>query len=287
MKTYKLCPICGHVLSKSIADNNLRLTCKKCNWVFYFNPLPSVAAFVHSEDDRILLVKRGIAPSRGKWALPTGFIEQNETPECAVIRELKEETNLKGTVHDLIGVYIENTKLYGSVILIGYDISFLSGKPKPGDDAIGAKFFPINKLPDIAFASHRAVIRDGLNKKRTSIFVEILKSKITEARVTHTHLFYRGSMGIDGKIMKAANILPGEKVHVLNYNNGERFETYVIKEKSGSGRFVLYGPASKKGKVGDKLCLLTYQITNRERAENLKPIIVFLNERNKIKRKRT
>ncbi|MGB3341626.1 MAG: aspartate 1-decarboxylase [bacterium] len=287
MKTYKFCPVCSCALTKSKEDDHLRLTCKKCGWTFYFNPLPSVAAFVQNKDDKILLVKRGVAPSRGKWALPTGFIEQTETPECAVIRELKEETNMKGTVQDLIGVYIENTKLYGSVILIGYEMHFLSGKPKPGDDAIEAKFFPINKLPDIAFSSHRAVIHDGLKKRHASIFVEILKSKITKARVTHTHLFYRGSMGIDGKIMKAANILPGEKIHVLNYNNGERFETYVIEEKSGSGRFVLYGPASKKGNVGDKLCLLSYQITSCEQARKLKPTIVILSERNRIKRKHT
>ena len=94
-------------------------------------------------------------------------------------------------------------------------------------------------------------------------------------------------MGIDGKIMKEAGLFPGEKIQVLNYNNGERLETYVIEEKPGSGRFVLYGPASKKGKVGDKLCLLAYQMVAREQAEMFKPTIVILKERNKIKRKRT
>jgi len=287
MKTYRFCPVCSHVLTKSKEDKNIRLACKKCGWVFYFNPLPSVAAFIQNNDDNILLVKRGAEPSRGKWALPTGFIEQNETPIHAVIRELEEETGIKGVVQGLIGVYVEKTVLYGSVILIGYKMRYLSGKPRPGDDAVQTKFFPINKLPKIPFTSHREFIHDALKESCDKILIEILKSKITEARVTHTHLFYRGSMGIDGKIMKAANIIPGEKIQVLNYNNGERFETYVIEEKSGSGRFVLYGPASKKGKVGDKLCLLTYQIIDRNQAEKLKPMIIALNERNKIKRKHT
>lgn len=285
MKLYKLCPLCGDILKKITEDGHLRLTCRKCNWTFYFNPLPSVAAFVQNNDSKILLVKRGVAPSRGKWALPTGFIEQNETPEIAVVRELKEETNIDGITHKLIGVYVEKTRLYGNVILIGYKLSILKGKPKPGDDAVEAKFFSPDKLPAIGFASHRAVINDAL-RKNDGALIEILKSKITEARITHRHLFYRGSMGIDGSIMKEAGLIAGEKIQVLNYNNGERLETYVIEEKPGSGRFVLYGPASKKGNVGDKLCLLSYQIVKREQAANFKPMIVILNERNRIKRKR-
>lgn len=286
MKIYKFCPICCTVLNKTKEDVHHRLLCKKCGWTFYFNPLPSVAAFVQNDDDKILLVKRGVAPSSGKWALPTGFIEQKESPEKAVVRELREETNIEGNVQELIGVYVEKTKLYGNVILIGYRLSLIRGNVKPGDDAVAAKFFSKDKLPVIGFSSHRAVINDALTRSDQA-FIEILKSKITEARITHTHLFYRGSMGIDGKIMKEAGLIPGEKIQVLNYNNGERLETYVIEEKSGSGRFVLYGPASKKGKVGDKLCLLSYQMVKREHAGLFKPTLVILNERNKIKRKHT
>jgi len=90
-------------------------------------------------------------------------------------------------------------------------------------------------------------------------------------------------MGIDSKIMKAVNILPGEKVHVLNYNNGERLETYVIEEKAGSGKFILYGPASIKGKTGDKLCILAYTFVAVEDARNIKPSVVILNKDNRIK----
>lgn len=287
MEPYKFCPRCKWILNKTVANGHARLSCNKCGWVYYYNPLPSVAAFVYNADDMVLLVKRDVPPGRNKWALPTGFIEQGELAEQAVLRELKEETNFTGTVQDLVGVYTEKTKLYGDVLLIGYAVRYLGGKLKPGSDVNKAKFFPCSKLPAIAFASHRAMIQDGIKLHHDSIFIQVLKSKITEARVTHTHLFYRGSMGIDGKIMNAANLLPGEKIHVLNYNNGERLETYIIEEKHGSGRFVLYGPASKKGKVGDKLCLLSYQTTTRKKAEILKPKIIILNERNKIKRKHT
>ena len=94
-------------------------------------------------------------------------------------------------------------------------------------------------------------------------------------------------MGIDSRIMKAANILPGEKVHVLNYNNGERLETYTIAEKAGSRRFVLYGPASHKGKVGDRLCILSYAMVQADSARTITPSVITLNERNQLKRKPT
>lgn len=285
MKNYRFCPICKSKLIKKTAHGYSRLSCSKCKWIHYFNPLPCVAAFVRNDNNEILLVKRGIAPGKGKWSLPTGFIEQNELPEEAVIRELKEETNIKGTLKKLVGVYTERTKIYGNILLIGYEINYIDGKPRPGSDTIEAKFFPVDKLPKIPFASHRAIIKDGLTKKENRTFVEVLKSKITEATITHTQLFYKGSMGIDSKIMKAANLVHGEKVQVLNYNNAERLVTYTIAEKPGSGKFVLYGPASKKGKIGDKLCILSYALVSIEEAKNLKPKVVILNERNRIKRR--
>jgi 8-oxo-dGTP diphosphatase len=248
--------------------------------------LPSVAAFVRNDNGEILLIKRGVAPGKGKWALPSGFIEQNELPEEAVLRELREETNIKGTLKHLIGVYTEPTKLYGNILLIGYEINFVWGKPKPGSDTEETKFFRVDKLPVIHFASHRAIIKDGIAKNGNKIsFIEVLKSKITEATITRTQLFYKGSMGIDSKIMEAAKLVPGEKVQVLNYNNGERLETYTIEEKSGSGKIILYGPASKKGKVGDKLCILSYIFINTPEAKKIKPVIVILNKRNRIKRR--
>ena len=286
MKNYRFCPICKCVLTKTKDGIYYRLSCTKCDWVYYFNPLPSVAAFVCDNDNKILLIRRRVAPGKGKWALPTGFIEQSEQPEEAAIRELEEEANIKGTVQNLIGVYTEKTKFYGSIILVGYRISSTGDKPKPGTDAVEAKFFPSSKLPTIAFASHRAIIKDGLAKNENKIsFIEVLKSKITEATITHTQLFYRGSMGIDSKMMKAANLAPGEKVQVLNYNNGERLETYTIEEKSGSGKIILYGPASKKGRVGDKLCILSYIFVSTDEAKKIKPRIVILDKRNRIKRR--
>lgn len=162
MKKYRFCPLCQNTLKLIIEDDNKRLACLKCGWRFYGNPLPSVAAFVRNKNNEILLIKRGVAPGKGKWALPSGFIEQDELPEEAAVRELLEEAAITGTVKRLLGVFIEPTKVYGNVLLIGYEIKMISGKAQSGSDTLAAKFFPVKQLPIIYFASHRNIIKEGL-----------------------------------------------------------------------------------------------------------------------------
>ncbi len=281
MKKWKYCPVCKNRLTSKKSS----ILCQNCGWRYYINPLPSVAAFVINGKDEILLIKRGIDPSKGKWALSSGFIESGETPEQAVIRELKEETGLNGRVRQMLGVHIEPTKIYGDVLLVGYDIEVTGGKMKAGSDTTEAKFFPKNKLPEIPFLSHRVIINQGLNNRLiNNAYIEVLKSKVTEAIITDTVLFYKGSMGIDAKIMEAAHINPGEKVQVLNYDNGERLETYVIAEKPHSRRFVLYGPASLKGEKGQRLCILSYAFVPQNQINSFKPRIVILDTKNRIKK---
>src|SRR4030042_1853218 len=240
MEKLKFCPICRSKLTKLPDAGNVYMQCTNCKWVYYGNPLPAVAALVVNDRNEVLLVKRGVEPCQGTWALPSGFIEQKETPEHAVIRELYEETGVNGSIKKLIGAYLEPTRIYGNVLLIGYELTAVSTRLKPGSDCDADRFAPLKNLPKIEFASHRSLIRDWTKQYKTiSPYIEVLKSKITEARISSTRLHYKGSMGIDRKIMDAVGLLPDEKVQVLNYNNGERFETYVIPEKRGSGKFIL------------------------------------------------
>jgi 8-oxo-dGTP diphosphatase len=285
MRIHKFCPLCKTRLSTSIIEGLRRRSCPECGWVHYANPLPSAVAFVYTDDKKILLVQRGVEPGKGKWALPSGFVEKDEIPEETVLRELKEEANIRGLVRELLGVYMEPTRMYGNVLLIAYDVRCINTRPRAGTDSVAAKFFSIDKIPRIPFTSHRAIIRDGLARHADrGIQIHMLKSKITEATITHTHLFYKGSMGIDATVMKSVGMLPGEKVHVLNYDNGERFETYTIEEKPRSGRIVLYGPASRKGSVGQRLCILSYAIMSYADARNYRTRIVMLNSKNRIQR---
>jgi len=108
----------------------------------------------------------------------------------------------------------------------------------------------------------------------------MLKSKIHKVRITATHLHYEGSLAIDEKLLKKADILPGEKIEVFNLNNGIRFETYAIKAKAGSGQICLNGPAARAGVVGDEIIIVSYAILEDNQAKALKPKIVHVDAQN-------
>ncbi len=114
------------------------------------------------------------------------------------------------------------------------------------------------------------------------MLIEVLKSKIHHARVTEANLQYAGSITIDEKLMTAANLLPGEKVQVVNLHNGLRFETYVIKGKTGSGVICLNGPAARLGQVGDLVIILAYGQMTPEEAKKFHLKVVQVNEKNRL-----
>ena len=105
--------------------------------------------------------------------------------------------------------------------------------------------------------------------------IELLKSKIHQVVVTDANLNYVGSITIDETLMEAANLIENEKVQVLNINNGERLETYVIKGKRDSGVICLNGPAARKAAVGDTVVIISYCSMDFEEAKTFKPTIIF------------
>ncbi|KUF37785.1 aspartate 1-decarboxylase [Myroides marinus] len=108
--------------------------------------------------------------------------------------------------------------------------------------------------------------------------VEVVKSKIHRVTVTGADLHYIGSITIDEVLMEASNIIEGEKVSIVNINNGERFETYAIPGPRNSGEICLNGPAARKVHKGDIIIIITYGIMDFEEAKSFKPSIVFPNE---------
>jgi len=115
------------------------------------------------------------------------------------------------------------------------------------------------------------------------MYIEVVKSKIHQAKVTEANLYYVGSITIDEDLMNAANIIENEKVQVVNINNGERLETYVIKGKKGSGEVCLNGPAARKCIEGDIIIVISYAMMDFEEAKGFKPTIIFPDtETNKV-----
>ncbi|MCE2995619.1 MAG: aspartate 1-decarboxylase [Cyclobacteriaceae bacterium] len=112
--------------------------------------------------------------------------------------------------------------------------------------------------------------------------IEVLKSKIHRVKITQAELHYVGSITIDEALMEAAQLIEGEKVQVVNINNGERLETYVITGARNSGTICLNGPAARKAQVGDVVIIISYASMELEEAKAFKPSLVFPNPENKL-----
>ena len=114
------------------------------------------------------------------------------------------------------------------------------------------------------------------------MIIEILKSKVHRAVITEANLNYVGSLTLDEDLMDAANLIENEKITVVNANNGERLETYLIKGVRGSGVVCLNGPAARKGTVGDVVIIISYAQMDFEEAKSFKPSVVFPKKGNKL-----
>ncbi|MGE0588890.1 MAG: aspartate 1-decarboxylase [Cyclobacteriaceae bacterium] len=112
--------------------------------------------------------------------------------------------------------------------------------------------------------------------------IEVLKSKIHRVKITQAELHYVGSITIDEDLMDKANLIEGEKVQVVNINNGERLETYVIKGERSSGVICLNGPAARKAVVGDVVIIISYCLLPFEEAKLFKPAIIFPDPNNQV-----
>lgn len=112
--------------------------------------------------------------------------------------------------------------------------------------------------------------------------IEVLKSKIHRVRITQAELHYVGSITIDEELMLAANIIENEKVQIVNINNGERLETYVIKGEKGSGQICMNGPAARKVQVGDIVIIISYTSMTPQEAKQHEPVIIFPDNQNRV-----
>lgn len=112
--------------------------------------------------------------------------------------------------------------------------------------------------------------------------IDVLKSKIHRAKITQAELHYVGSITLDEALMESANLIEGEKVQVVNINNGERLETYIIRGERNSGTVCLNGPAARKASVGDVVIIISYASMEFEEAKKFKPHIIFPNPDNKL-----
>lgn len=153
------CPYCGKRLTEKAVEGRFRLFCERCRQPIYENPVPAACVVLIDSEQKILLVKRSVQPKIGQWCLPGGFMELGEKPEQAALRELQEETGLKGRIETLLGVTSSPSDAYDTVLMVGFLVKQYTGIPIPGDDASDLAYFDPTRLPPVAFQSHRYFIQ--------------------------------------------------------------------------------------------------------------------------------
>ena len=156
----RYCIRCGTPLVSRDDHGHPRPTCPSCGYILYRNPAPAAGVVLEWRDE-ILLVRRRFAPRAGYWCLPSGFMEYGEKPERTALRELKEETGIVGRLQGLFGVYAGHDDPRVRAVLILYRAIRAGGRLKPGDDAVEARFFAVNRWPRaIAFEAHRLALEE-------------------------------------------------------------------------------------------------------------------------------
>lgn len=127
----------------------MRPYCDSCETTVYFDPKVAVVVFIE-RDDRVLLIQRAVDPGQGKWALPAGFVDHDEAPETAAIRETREETQLEVKIDRLLAVYPKRDEGLADII-IAYSATVIGGKAQAGDDAASLGWFDRDNLPPLVF----------------------------------------------------------------------------------------------------------------------------------------
>ena len=153
----KFCPQCGAALEMRAVGERTRPVCPACGFIYYLNPIVAAGALVE-RDGRVALVQRGVEPGRGLWGLPSGYAEADESAEEAAVRETWEEAHLRVEVDELLDAFSYGSEQNRGVLLI-YTASVQSGELAAGDDATDAGWFGPDELPEIAFRTHREVLR--------------------------------------------------------------------------------------------------------------------------------
>ncbi len=163
-RDYKYCPSCRAELERKTIDRRNLLSCPKCGFIFWNNPKP-VTSVLLERDGKVLMLQRKQQPLKNYWVLPGGFIDYEETPREAAVRETKEETGFEVKIDGLLDAYRIEDDPRGIHIDIVFKGTILSDKLRLNEESSRLEFFPLNKLPDLIAYQHRRVIL-SCGKKR-------------------------------------------------------------------------------------------------------------------------
>ncbi len=154
---FRFCPACGRPLERRTIEGRLLPACPDCEFVAWPDPKVAVAAIVEDQVGRVLAIRRGIEPGQGQWALPGGYLDDDETPAQAAARECLEETHCEVEMTRLAAVHHVATNEGGLLVLV-YSGRLISGPASPTEEAPELAWFPQDELPELGFSSHREAL---------------------------------------------------------------------------------------------------------------------------------
>jgi len=164
LKAY--CYFCGAELKEEFIEGKIRQICSLCKKIHYENPLPVASVILSNNNREVLLVKRAYEPYKDMWCFPIGFAEVGESIEDAALRELKEETGIEGKIIQLVDVSSHINPVYGELLIVTFEAEKIEGIEKPGDDAKDCRYFPIERLPKLAFDSQEKAVKTYIELKK-------------------------------------------------------------------------------------------------------------------------
>ncbi len=164
-KRFKYCPLCRETLLESAEGGHVRMRCGVCGFVQYLNPAPAAGVLITDDLGRILLVRRRYDPYGGMWGIPSGYVEYDEEVRLTAVRELEEEAGVSVELDGIHAVESCFDDPRGNTIVVIFRGHITGGSIKAGDDADDAGFFPLDKLPQIAFDCQKRIIADLKDKQ--------------------------------------------------------------------------------------------------------------------------
>jgi ADP-ribose pyrophosphatase YjhB (NUDIX family) len=152
------CPYCGDALGQSLVEGRLLATCQACSWIAFRDPKVVAVTVIDNGDGAVWLIRRGIAPCIGEWALPGGYVDFDEHPRAAAARECREEIGCDVEIDRLLAV--EHAAFRnGGVVVVAYVGRIVGGSPAPGPEALEVAAHAAGALPPLAFSTHELIVR--------------------------------------------------------------------------------------------------------------------------------
>ena len=188
---FRFCPECGAPLVLEMRGDRERPVCPACGFVVYLNPAVAAGTLVEI-DGRVVLIRRAVEPRKGYWGLPAGYVEADESAEEAAIRETREEAGLEVELDDLLGVYSFGEGPHERGVLILYSAHVVGGELRAGDDALEARTFAPDKLPEIAFSTHRDALREWRRARAVTYRTATLDEADVVVQINERYGFEQG-----------------------------------------------------------------------------------------------